>query len=194
MNDIEKTKLFFIGSEVINTAKNYFGCDSLNTLTGIELDDSNGKEVNDNHTIHWSERLLMGDYMTTELYYSDQAISEITLSLLVDLGWYRVNYYTGGLMKFGKKRGCSFIESDCVTSETIGSDTYTKSLFPNEFCSKIYEGDFKTFGTCSSGRQSMAFCYSPIYNNQISNSDFIRNKLSGSTYGFTKTKLIEYCP
>ena len=62
MNDIYTTKLFFIGSEVIKTAKNYFGCDdTLSSLTGIELDDSSGQEVNDDHTIHWSERLLMGD-------------------------------------------------------------------------------------------------------------------------------------
>ena len=192
MNDISKTKLFFIGSEVIKTAKNYFGCDNLNALTGIELDDSSGKEANDGHSIHWSERLLMGDYMTNELYYSDQSISEITLSLLVDLGWYRVNYYTGGLMKFGKKRGCSFIESDCVTSVKVGDDIFTKSLFPNEFCSRLYEGNSKNFTTCSSGRQSMAFCYNTIYNNQIF--DFRRNKLADSSYGFSNRELIENCP
>ena len=62
MNNNYKTKLFFIGSEVIKTAKNYFGCNSLSSLNGIELDDSNGDEVDDGHSIHWSERILMGDY------------------------------------------------------------------------------------------------------------------------------------
>ena len=34
------------------------------------------------------------------------AISEITLALLEDSGWYKANYYTGGLMRFGKNKGC----------------------------------------------------------------------------------------
>ena len=67
-------------------AKKYFNCDSIN---GIELDDKNVDEPED--TIHWSGRILFGDYMTTDLYYSEQAISEITLASLEDLGWYEVN-------------------------------------------------------------------------------------------------------
>ena len=59
MNSLTKTKLFFTGSIALTEARKYFGCSN---LTGIELDESNGKEVNDGCSIHWSERILLGDY------------------------------------------------------------------------------------------------------------------------------------
>ena len=77
MNTGSRSKLYFTGSAAINTAKKYFGCtDHLNYLDsyGIELDESIGQEVNDGRQevndgsiIHWSERILLGDYMTTRL-------------------------------------------------------------------------------------------------------------------------------
>ena len=124
-------------------------------MDGIELDAINGKELTDNgNTIHWSERILLGDYMIPSLYYIEQSISEITLASLVDLGYYQVNYYTGGLMRFGKNKGCDFLRKDCIELYDGGILT----SYPNEFCSNIYQG-LETFGTCSPGRQSMAFCY-----------------------------------
>ena len=70
------TKSFVIGDNVVKTARKYFNCTSMN---GVELDVTNGLELNDGNSIHWNARILMGDYMIPELYYSEQAISEITL-------------------------------------------------------------------------------------------------------------------
>jgi hypothetical protein len=39
--------------------------------------------------------------MTAFSYVQEQVISEFTLSLLKDIGFYEVNNYTGGLMRFG---------------------------------------------------------------------------------------------
>ena len=205
MNTGSRSKLYFTGSAAINTAKDYFGCtDHLNYLDsyGIELDESIGQEVNDGRQevndgsiIHWSERILLGDYMTTRLYFTEQAISEITLSALVDLGWYRVNYYTGGLMKFGKNRGCEFFTDDCV-EEGSAAITGVKTKYSNEFCSNIYEG-ISTFGTCSSGRQSMAFCsnLNTLINIGKGNSVYMRNGYKNSEIsGFSESQLNEYCP
>ena len=64
------------------------------------MDDVNGKEASDGSKIHWSERLLLGEYMTPSFYFSEQIISEFTLDLLKDLGWYEINYFTGGLHYF----------------------------------------------------------------------------------------------
>lgn len=38
--------------------------------------------------------------MNKYIYTPEQAISEFTLALLVDIGFYKVNYYTGGLIFF----------------------------------------------------------------------------------------------
>ena len=171
INNGEKT--IFIGSKVLSLAKKYFACDS---MAGLELDTKNYLE-GDNF-FHWEGRLLLGDYMTADIYYPDQFISEFTLYLLEDLGWYQINNYTGGLMKFGKNKGCNFIFEDCVN---IG--TAVTSRFPNEFC--IYP----SYGTCSPGRQSRGYCYSKTDYSDVEypyRRDGWRDR-----YGVDK---VEYCP
>ena len=204
MNDKPYKKSSFIGPHALEKARLYFNCPEIDS---IELDTANGKELKDNNnTIHWHSRILMGDYMTPGLYYIEQAISEITLAALVDLGYYEVNYYTGGLMRFGKNKGCKFLNSkqDCI-EEYFSYDPNTRilvsgltSAFPNEFCSSIYQQNNETFGVCSPGRQSMAFCFNGVSNIHINNNvkNYIRNFRYGNTIGsgFSPTELIEFCP
>ena len=58
--------------------------------------------------------------------YDEFVISDITLALFQDSGWYKVNYYSGGLFRFGKDQGCSFLEEKCINNGTI--------TFDKEFC------------------------------------------------------------
>ena len=60
------------------------------------------------------------------IFQEDIAISEITLALLEDSQWYEVNYYTGGLMRFGKNKGCNFLNNLCINSNY-------ETEFDNEF-------------------------------------------------------------
>ena len=196
MNNNYYTRLLFIGSRALTIAKAYFNCSN---MTGIEIDDVNGKEVkNDNNSIHWNARILMGDYMIAELYYTEQAISEITLAALEDLKYYEINYYTGGLMRFGKKKGCDFLNQDCIQEYADSSPKYgIKTPFPNEFCSSIYEDPEKFFGTCSPGRQSMAFCLNRESYYSLLDPDYERNELQYKRFlsiGFSRSKINEYCP
>ena len=77
INGVDRLKKFITGDKVINMAKKYFNCSSID---GVEIDDTNGLDGADN--IHWNGRILLGEYMTSEFYFMDQAISEITLALL----------------------------------------------------------------------------------------------------------------
>ena len=60
---------------------------------------------------------MLGDYMIGA-DYGETVISEITLAVFEDSGWYKVNYYTGGLFRYGKntidKLGIIEIESNEV--------------------------------------------------------------------------------
>ena len=188
LNLDEQNIISFIGSKAVKKAQEYFNCPRLQS---IELDVLNGKENKDNNSIHWNARILLGDYMIAELYYSEQAISEITLALLEDLGWYEVNYYTGGLMRFGKNEGCEFLENDCMKYNDMSN---TDSSFSNEFCSYIFTitGINNHIGTCSSGRQSMTYCFNTYSYGELSQND--NNYLRNSIYGYSNLKLLEYCP
>ena len=103
--------------------------------------------------------------MTSELYFPEQVISEFTLALLENLGWYQANYYIGGLIRFWKNKGCYFINKDCV----IINGRIT-SGFLNEFCS------LNTFGTCSAGRQSRGYCYTETTGNIAGFKGYKRNR------------------
>ena len=80
--------------KVIEVGKKYFNCPSVD---GIALEDS-GQEGTAG--THWEARILLGDYMNGYIFTEEQAVSEFTLALLEDSGYYKANYYTGGLMRF----------------------------------------------------------------------------------------------
>ena len=95
--------------------------------------------------------------MTSGIYVQDQVISEITLSLIKDTVFYDVNYYTGGLMKFGKNVSFNFVKQDCnglLNKDKIpeGQTSTRFSTFLNDFSPRM------TKTTCSSGRQSRGIC------------------------------------
>jgi len=129
--------------KVLEFAKKYFNC---NSITGVELEN---KEDNV-YPSHWEARILLGEYMNSEPYTPEQAISEFTLALLEDSGWYKANYYTGGLMRFGKNQGCNFINKDCLKYKSFIYEVN----FKNEFC----DPSINWVPSCSSGRQSRSYC------------------------------------
>ena len=128
-----KTKIFdgsfvtFINSpRVLTAARQHFNC---TTLNGIPLENQ-GSEGSAGS--HWESRYMLGDYMIST-DYMDTTLSDITLALFEDSGFYKVEYYSGGLFKFGKNMGCSFFDKKCI--ENANTD------FKKDFCTNV-NGDF----------------------------------------------------
>ena len=180
MDGKKANKTVAFSEKILNISKLYFNCE----IEGLQMNDQ--INIGDYEDLHWESRLLLGDYMTTDIYYPDQVISEFTLALLDSLDFYEINYYTGGLMNFGKNKGCQFLYGDCIE---IKSETEVLSKFNNEFCSS-YEKSF-SFGSCSTGRQSMGYCFNSV-SSASTNSDV--NKRSEETYIGLGPSFIEYCP
>ena len=126
---------YIITPTVVEIAKKYYGCDN---IIGVELEDQDGRTNS-----HWESRTLLGEYMNSEHYKPEQVISEFTLALLQDSGWYEVNYFTGGLMRFGKNKKCEFLENDCTS--------------PTNFKNEFFNINENESPGCSSGRQSRAY-------------------------------------
>ena len=183
VNGRNRQRLIAIGGKMLQTAKNYFGYQD---LVGIEFD-TDDTNLEGEEFLHWDKRLMLGDYMTSDMYYPDQVISEITLALLEDLGWYQIKYYTGGLMRFGKNKGKEFIENDCVKQK---DEKTISPSFLNEFC---FQEGTDVYGTCSPGRQSRGYCLQKTIYNDVP--EFFRRTFTSigwtSNYG---SKNIEYCP
>ena len=93
--------------------------------------------------------------MNGVIYPEEQVISEFSLAFLEDSGFYQANYYTGGLMRFGKNKGCDFLKLKCVNNGKVNSN------FKNEYFDSIKKDDYEP--SCSSGRQSRAYKYLITY-------------------------------
>ena len=107
---------------LVSYAKRYFDC---SRITGIDT-------VSDSFSFGnmcWPSRLLLGEIMTDFIYPEEQILSGFTLAFLQDLPYLQViKNYTGGLMRFGKNKGCNFFFEMC------DQDFDNKSLvFANEF-------------------------------------------------------------
>ena len=144
VDDYGIMRTYINSSKVIEVAKKYYNCPDVD---GIELEESGGGGTAGSH---WEARILLGDYMNGVVYPEEQVVSEFTLALLEDTGFYKANYYTGGLMRYGKGKGCDFIKKRCVNpSHEINP------LFENEFYDSLASGFLDA--SCTSGRQSRTY-------------------------------------
>jgi len=154
--------------KVLEKAKLHFGCDN---IKGVQLENDGGDGTTGSH---WDSRYMLGDYMMAS-DYSDVVLSDISLALFEDTGFYQVNYYTGGLFRFGKNQGCAFLEKKCLYNQ--GKNT----MFPNDFCNE----SGKSF--CSSSHLSKGSCIIKNYSSISERYRYFGDKQGGLSHA-------DYCP
>jgi hypothetical protein len=138
---------YYINSpKALSKAKQHFNCDS---LTGIPLENQGNKGSAGSH---WEARYMLTDYMMSTNYV-ETAISDITLALFEDSGFYQVNYYTGGLFKFGKNKGCAFFNRKCLYNGVTS--------FSDEFCTNYNQE------SCTNSRTNKGSCIVYNYNTEV---------------------------
>ena len=79
-------RAYINSTKVVNVARKYFNC---NEIDGVELEEIGGEGTAGSH---WEARILLGEYMNGVIYTEEQVISEFTLALLEDSGYYKANY------------------------------------------------------------------------------------------------------
>ena len=168
-----QSRYYITSPKVFEYTKRHFNC-SVNII-GLQLDNSGFKYINSNQlTYHWEPRFMTGDIMSP-FPYEEESISEITLALFEDSNWYNVNYYTGGLFRYGKGETCWFPNSFCISN--------SKTSFPNTFCLNQNEQ------RCTSGRTQRGICR--LFNYELMPSYF-QYFTNDSTLGGKETA--HYCP
>ena len=173
------THSYIKSPKVLEFAKKYFKCDG---LEGVEIETIKDEEGDDIYGSHWSSRILLGEYMADFIYPEEQVISGFTLAFFEDTGYLKVNKkYTGGLMRFGKNKGCGFVNNKCIGDEEYGNEFY----YPVNF-----DLDYKE-PSCSSGRQSRTVYKLTEYSTDIIPPDY--QYFTGNTNygGFPSAN---YCP
>ena len=160
-------KYYLNSYNVLEQARKHYDCTS---LVGLYLEN---QEKNSGWSSHWESRYMLGDIMIST-DFQEKVISDITLALFEDTGFYKVNYYTGGLFKFGKNKGCDFFKKSCIIN---GYSQF------NEFCEKESEPK------CSYSRSIKSSCYIHDYTNELSSEyQYFSNPKRGGFFA------ADYCP
>ena len=149
-NDIYGKERFYLSSpKLLEVAIKYYNCSQID---GVELEEFGG---NGTAGSHWEERILLGEIMNGVVYPEEQVLSEFTLAVLEDTRFYEVKYYTGGLMQYGRNKGCDFLNLKCLNN--------SETKFKNEFFGQSLYNNIDP--SCSSGRQSRAYHFISDYTN-----------------------------
>jgi leishmanolysin len=165
----KRNSVYYVSStNVVLKARQHFNCP---TMIGVPLENQGGESSAGSH---WEARHMLGDYMISTDYI-DIVLSDITIAMFEDSGFYEVEYYSGGLFKYGKNKGCDFINKKCIAQ--------SGPLFEDEFCVTPNEP------MCSSSRTFKGLCRIYEYSSSIpSEYQYFSNPKYG---GFMPAN---YCP
>eukprot|EP00118_Oscarella_pearsei_P007970 m.40098 g.40098 ORF g.40098 m.40098 type:complete len:2143 (+) comp32899_c1_seq1:130-6558(+) len=148
---ISRSAFFMVTPKVKEAARNHFNCP---TLQGAEL------ESQKHRFFHWESRLFQGDSLTGQMH-RNLVISNITLAVLEDSGWYSVDYSFGQKLTWGKGLGCRFATSSCLGY--INSQQKSKQPI-SPFCKTRPSASVVT---CNVDRSAMAQCNMKDYPNAL---------------------------
>jgi len=132
-----------ITPNVVNQARKHFGCEE---MSEVPLEDSGGIGTAGGH---WPMSLFGNrETMVATIALDRSVISNLTLSLIEDSGWYTIDYSEGavGHFDFGRGMGCTLLDN--CNSESS-----------NLYCS---EGDRRTISLCTSNFYAVGSCASPL--------------------------------
>ena len=69
--------------------------------------------------ITYPQRLFAFDIVTAIALPTNQVLSQLTLALFEDSGWYKADYSVSKTSPFGLGRGCDFVYEDCIQNGEI---------------------------------------------------------------------------
>ena len=167
----------------------HFNCSA---LEGAELENQGSKGT---FLGHWEKRLFENEAMTG-VFTQNPVFSRLTLALMEDTGWYRVDYTMAEPLQWGKNMGCTFAMKSCKAWMERPAMKEENRLEP--FCNILDKssGGLKT--GCSFDRTSVAKCNLIKYDNLLPREYRYFNSIPGvsSAEGFYggAVDLADYCP
>ncbi|KAI0241970.1 Leishmanolysin-like peptidase [Lamellibrachia satsuma] len=185
---MQHTVTMFVMPTLIREARRHFGCD---TLEGAELENqgSAGSKLS-----HWEKRVFGNEAMTST-FTQYPVFSRMTLALMEDTGWYKVNYKMAEELRWGFGLGCGFAQGSCL-QYMQSRRAAAQSFLP--YCDTVRpsSGGMKT---CSLERKAINFCNLKKHNQELDTEYQYFNNLAGvpaADIGFYggQTFFADYCP
>ncbi|XP_014674624.1 PREDICTED: leishmanolysin-like peptidase [Priapulus caudatus] len=176
--EITRTVQLVVTPRVRAEARRHFNC---STLEGAELEDQG---VEGTKLTHWEKRVFENDAMTGT-HTQNPIFSRITLALMEDTGWYRVDYSMAQPLAWGRNLGCDFVKRSCKE----WMDTRPGNIHP--FCNKIKEDPLET--DCTRDREAVAICNIVEYQSELKTEYQVRAVIPGMP-GIPGTSCDHYYP
>ena len=129
----------FITPNVVNAARERFGCDA---ITEVRLENEGGSATAHSH---WEELHYAGELMVG-VQAGRSEVTNLTLALLQDTGWYHIDYAKSAFGRYGHREGCSFVNGECSALKTD---------FPKYYCSAAE----KETSQCTADHMAFGFCH-----------------------------------
>jgi len=177
---------FLVTPKVLQAARHHFGCDSLD---GMPMEEQGGDGT---AFSHWDARVMHTEVMSPESS-SVPRISDITLAVLEDSGWYKVHGgasakdgdSAAGAFFFGQNKGCGFVYGKCIVDQ--------QSAFPDTFCTENQGSCSSMWAgsrSCSHDRLSVGLCTNCLHSAQLpaAYQHFENPRLGGFA------RYVGYCP
>lgn len=101
-----KTIDMMVTPKVVEETRRHFNC---SLLEGAELEDQGGEGT---ALTHWEKRIFENEAMTGT-HTQSPVFSRITLALMEDSGWYKVDYDKAIPLTWGRNLGCDFAMKSC---------------------------------------------------------------------------------
>lgn len=113
-NELEQRHAFVVTPKVQTFVRNQFDC---HRLPGAPLESSS--TVQSCFGDHWDERLFATSNLSPIRQGSAPTqMTPVTLALLEDSGWYKVNYTKAEISTWGYGMGCDFVFGPCLESNS----------------------------------------------------------------------------
>jgi len=140
-NFSENTRVYIKTKKVISVGKTHFNC---KIMDGVELEHFGGLG---SAYSHWSKRILNTEFMIADSY-GENYVSNFTLALFEDSGWYKVDYSKSERLPWGRKKGCSFLNDNCIQKKKIKKPFLAKlrtneEKKTNEKTMRVFDTKFK---------------------------------------------------
>jgi hypothetical protein len=160
-----KKMSFLKTPKIIEKGKAHYGCDK---FEGLPLEYNGGPGT---VGAHWSKRYVNTDYMIGDSY-GENLISELTLAMFEDSGWYKADYSLANLFLWGKGQGCDFLNNK-IKCVNIEDDKVITTKFNKNFCTNL------NYPVCSTNNIFRANCRTRKYKNLFSYEQYFGDKNRG---------------
>ncbi|XP_028408918.1 leishmanolysin-like peptidase [Dendronephthya gigantea] len=185
-SSISHKVLMIVTPRVVKEVQSHFNC---SLLEGAEIE--NQGDPGQRHT-HLEKRVFENEAMTG-VFTNNPVFSRITLAVMEDTGWYRVDYAMAEPLDWGRNAGCIFARNSCKAWMDHQSKM-NNSIAP--YCSRL-PSKSHTHSGCTHNYHGVGVCNLRKYKTPLGKEyryfDFLPG-VSTPTYYGGGIELADYCP